>query len=241
MSAFRSWGTTDRGPVRPTNEDAFVDRCDLGLWAVADGLGGHEAGEFASGLIAQELENIPPGLEGEEMAATVRRRLHATHKELLAGAAALGPHATIASTVVAALARGDRYTILWAGDSRAYLLRGGKLRQVTKDHSLVQEMVDSGKLSVTLAERHPRANVITRAVGIASRTLDLDAVYGQLDDGDRLLLCSDGLNKAIDDSRIAALTSSPSPAQALVEEALRAGARDNVTAVVIEALGRDAN
>ena len=146
-----------------------------------------------------------------------------------------GPAGMIASTVVVLLVRDGHFVCLWAGDSRAYLLRDSAMSQITRDHSLVQALVDSGALSETEAERHPQANVITRAVGADEPGLSLDKVTGKLMHGDRFLLCSDGLCKALDAATIATLMADPAdPANVLINAALHVGARDNVTAVVVQ-------
>jgi protein phosphatase/serine/threonine-protein phosphatase Stp1 len=236
MTRFRSCAATDAGPRRQHNEDSYVDRPDLGLWAVADGAGGHQAGEVASAMIREALEAIPPGLDGNRLLAEVRGRLLDVHAALRAEAARRGPGAMIASTVAVLLARGDHFAALWAGDSRIYLLRDGVLSQITRDHSLVQEMVDAGALTPEAAERHPHANIITRAVGAGDEPLVLDKVTGTGLPGDRYLLCSDGLSKTLPEAEIAALLAAPesvAPAQRLLEAALAREAADNVTAVAI--------
>ena len=168
MEQFRAWAVTHPGTVRDHNEDAYVNRPDLGLWAVADGAGGHDAGEVASGLIATALDSIPPELSAEETLTQVRMRMAATHAALRERAARQG-NGMIASTVVVLIARHGHFACLWAGDSRAYLLRDGALARVTRDHSLVQELVDGGQITDAEAKNHPRANVITRAVGAEVR------------------------------------------------------------------------
>jgi serine/threonine-protein phosphatase Stp1 len=120
-----------------------------------------------------------------------------THRALREEAARRGGNTMIASTLVALLARGDHFACLWAGDSRAYMLRDGEMRQITKDHSLVQELVDNGTIAAEDAEHHPHANVITRAIGADIDDLVLDKVSGRLQQGDRFLLCSDGLCKTV--------------------------------------------
>lgn len=223
---------THVGAVRKHNEDAVVARADLGLWAVADGAGGHGAGDEASAAIAEALNAIPPGLAAAEMLAQLRLRIAAVHAALQGMAAARGGERLIASTIVALLLRGEYFAALWAGDSRLYLLRGGALSRVTRDHSVVQEMVDAGTLAAEEAERHPHANIITRAVG-QEGALELDKIAGRLHAGDTFLLCSDGLFKDMDEPRIAALLAQGADAQALVEAAVAAGGRDNVSAVVL--------
>ena len=235
---LRSWAMTHPGPKRKHNEDAYVDRPDLGVWAVADGAGGHHAGEVASGMIREALEAIPPELSASELLAEVRGRIVQTHEWLRREAERRGPNVVIASTVVVLLARNDHFACLWAGDSRAYLLRNGVLQQITRDHSLVQELVDSGMIRPEEAEHHPRANVITRAVGAELDDFVLDKVSGPIRPGDRFLLCSDGLSKTLPEDELAALlgeTDGVPPAQSLIAAALAMNVSDNVTAVAIEA------
>lgn len=227
---------THPGAVRKRNEDSLVHRPDIGLWAVADGAGGHGAGDVASQAVAAALEAIPPGLSPAELLAQVRLRLTATHQALQHQAAEAGGNRVIATTVVALMARHGHFACLWAGDSRAYLLREGVLQRVTRDHSLVQEMVDQGTLSEEEAEQHPQANVILRAVG-ASGELVLDKVSGRLAPGDRLMLCSDGLFKALPEAEIHAMLQDDAAAAQLVEAAVARGARDNVSAVMLRVVG----
>ncbi len=235
---FRSWAASHPGSVRSHNEDAYVDRPEIGLWAVADGAGGHEAGEVASARIKQALDDIPAGLNAAEMIAQVRLRISAAHAWLREEAGRRGPRAMIASTVAVLLARDGHFACLWAGDSRIYLLRDGVLSQVTRDHSLVQELVDAGAINAEDAEGHPRANVITRAVGADAETLDLDKVTQRTQQGDRFLLCSDGLFKVLAEPDVRALLGVPgheSPPDCLIEAALSRHASDNVTAIAVEA------
>lgn len=241
MSAvqLRSWSMSHPGMKRKHNEDAYVDRPDLGVWAVADGAGGHHAGEVASGMIRESLEAIPSGLSASELLAEVRMRIEATHEALRAEALRRGPDVIIASTVVVMMARNDYFACLWAGDSRAYLLRNGVLQQITRDHSLVQELVESGAIRPEDAEHHPRANVITRAVGAELDEFVLDKVSGRIQAGDRFLLCSDGLSKTVPEGELTALLADDAgvpPPQTLVAAALALDASDNVTAVAVEAV-----
>ena len=237
------WALTHPGSVRKYNEDAMVCRPDTGLWAVADGAGGHRTGDVASGMIATSLDGIPPALSAEECLGQVRLRLSAVHVALRERAIREGGHGSmIASTVVVLLIRNGHFVCLWAGDSRAYLVRNGVMEQITRDHSLVQSLVDAGDLSAAEAERHPQANVITRAVGSDDPTLELDKVTGTLTPGDRFLLCSDGLCKTLDNETMAGLAADrDAPADRLIAAALAAGARDNLTAVVVEPVTEHAN
>ena len=237
FTGFACWTLTHQGAVRSHNEDRFVSRPEIGLWAVADGAGGHEAGEVASGMIADALGSIPGALSAEETMTQVRMRMQATHQALHVKAAAMGERATIASTVVALIARDGHFACLWAGDSRAYLLRDGAMTQITRDHSLVQALVDDGAITEDEAERHPQANVITRAVGAGTDALELDKVTGRLAAGDRFLLCSDGLCKTLAAGEIEQLLALDEPAARLVRAALDRAVRDNVTAVALEVDG----
>lgn len=235
---YRCWAATHSGAVRTHNEDGYVNRPDLGLWAVADGAGGHDSGEVASAQVVAALDALPPGLSAGPALAEVRQRIDAAHAALRAEAARRGEGALIATTAVVLLVRNDHFACLWAGDSRAYLLRGGALVQVSRDHSLVQDLVESGAITADQAEGHPHANVITRAVGAGTEALELEKRSGALYAGDRLLLCSDGLCKTLPDAAIALLlgTDEDAPAERLVLAALAAHASDNITAVTIEVL-----
>ncbi len=236
--ALHSWAASDSGPTRSHNEDAFVDRPDLGVWAVADGAGGHDAGEVASAMIAEALGAIPPGLGAVDALAEIRTRIGAVHAALLAEAASRGPDVIIASTAVIVCARGAHFACLWAGDSRAYLLSGGTLSQITRDHSLVQELVDAGQIPAEAAESHPHANIVTRAVGAGeAEEFALDKVTDELRPGERILLCSDGLSKSVPQEMIASLLGEvdDDPARRLIAAAVARQTNDNVTAVVIEA------
>ncbi len=231
-----TWAQTHVGTVRRHNEDAYLCRPDLGLWAVADGAGGHQSGELASGMIAAALDRLEPGLTAAELLPRVRVAMNETHTALLHEAGLRGAGTVIASTVVILVLRDTHFACLWAGDSRAYLLRQGALTQITRDHSLVQDLVDEGRLSLAAAEHHPQANVITRALGADGLDLELDKTIGTIEPGDRFLLCSDGLSKTLPVSEIAALLGAPDgvpPTELLIAAALARKGSDNVTAVVV--------
>lgn len=233
---IRSWASTHAGTRRADNEDIFVNRPDLGLWAVADGAGGHEDGALASGRIAEALNSLDAALSAGEMLAEVRSRIEAVHSGLLDEAARRGPDILIASTLVILILREAHFACLWAGDSRAYRLRDGALHRITRDHSLVQEMLDAGEIAADEAEGHPHANVVTRAVGAGPDAVLLDKTTDLLCPGDRFLLCSDGLTKALPEQEIAALLeeAGETVAEGLVAAALGRHASDNVTAVAVE-------
>ncbi len=235
---MQSCHATHPGTKRSGNEDSFVDRPDLGLWAVADGAGGHQAGEVASAMIAAALEQVPPGLDAQMLLGEVRTRIDEVHAALLAEQRRRGPEAMIASTAVILCVRGAHFACLWAGDSRAYRFADGVLEQISRDHSLVQELVDAGQIPPEAAESHPDANIITRAIGAAnedgSAGVRLDKATDTLRDGERFLLCSDGLTKCVPEVEIAALMANDGNVAAqLVDAALARQARDNVTVVVV--------
>jgi protein phosphatase/serine/threonine-protein phosphatase Stp1 len=232
---FHSSAASHPGAVRDHNEDRFVNRPDLGLWAVADGAGGHQAGEVAASLVADTLRAVPAGLGSAALLAEVRLRIERAHKRLQEEAARRGGD-ILATTVVVLLARAGHYACLWAGDSRAYLLRGGVLIQVSRDHSFVQELLDAGEITPAEAAVHPRANIITRAVGARDAIVNLDKVTDRLRSGDRFLLCSDGVSKTLAEGAIARLLAEgdDAPAPRLIAAALHGQADDNVTAVVVE-------
>ena len=232
MAALRSFAVTDKGTVRPHNEDTFVDAPALGLFAVADGAGGHAAGELASGMLAEALSVLSANLAPAEALAQIRLAVLAVHTALRAEAARRGD-SMIASTLVVLLIRSGHFAALWAGDSRIYLLRAGILSQVTRDHSLVQALLDQGAITPEQALTHPQGNVITRAIGAPDDDGELDKAIGPAKAGDIFLLCSDGLTKVLDDATIAKLLVAPDPARALIQAALAGDARDNVTAVVV--------
>jgi len=233
---YTSAALSDVGRVRSLNEDSFLDRPDIGLWVVADGMGGHDAGDFASGLIVERLDKLQPPSSARSFLNEVKRLLIEVNDELRRRAQALGEDCVIGSTVVAFLIYGRHYACLWAGDSRIYRLHRGRLQRLTRDHSYVQEMIDSGVLTPDEAAEHPQGNVITRAVG-AAEELRLDSDYAELMDEDIVMLCSDGLSGAVDDVEICQLLREKLVDEcptALVNLALDKGSTDNVTVVVLK-------
>ena len=231
---FESSAVTHVGMVRKVNEDAVLDQSGRGMWAVADGMGGHAAGDFASRTIVQTLSRLPPAPTISVYVRSVQTSLQHIN-ELLRQEAARRERETIGATVAVLVAAADELACLWAGDSRLYRFRRPKLEQLTRDHSYVQELVDAGALSPEEAQRHPMGNVVTRAVG-AHETLEVDAHPVITRPGDVLLLCTDGLSKVVSDDEIAQVLATRRPAEAtreLVNLALLRGAPDNVSLVVV--------
>ena len=230
---FESAALTHPGCIRSLNEDACLDRPDIGLWAVADGMGGHSIGEVASATVVGALNAVTDFASPFVFRKAVRSALLAANAQLHDKAATelLG---TVGSTVVTLLVHHGHYACMWAGDSRAYLIRRGNLEPLTRDHSLVQELVDRGEIDAASARTHRHANIVTRAVGAGSR-LELDACFGHLEPGDCFVLCSDGLG-VLSDKEIAGLVDrrlASESAEALLALALDRGARDNVSCIVV--------
>lgn len=235
-SLAASVGTTHTGTVRASNQDALLRRDDAGVWCVADGMGGHESGELASQMIVAALDALTLPAALEERLDLIEDTLHQVHADIVDYARLHLDGRTMGSTVVV-LALDERIgACLWAGDSRLYRWRAGELVLLTEDHSQVNELLARGMLTPEEAADYPDGHVITRAVG-ASQSIYMDAVVVMPEAGDRLLLCSDGLTGALDEAVIAQVCAEMPLAQVtdeLIARALTAGARDNVTAVVVE-------
>ncbi len=264
----RAFGLTDRGLVRSSNEDHFLV-AELGrtLWVnqtslpqaatqhgrgrgllllVADGMGGHAAGEVASALSVEVVEAFIlellrrfSNLQAEDehgVLADLRQAVLWADARVLQEAARNPEFAGMGTTLTLAFASGSRLFVLHAGDSRCYLYRGGGLEQLTEDHTLVAELVGRGAIEPQEARRHKWRHVVTNVLGAHGAKLRVDVGKVQLEPGDVALLCSDGLTDMLDDARIAAaLTAEPDPEAAcrrLVAEANAAGGKDNITAVV---------
>ena len=230
---WSSASRSDVGMVRKLNEDSVLDLPERGVWLVADGMGGHAAGDFASGAIVSALAGISPPASLGALIGEVRERLQAVNRQLNEEARSRRER-VIGSTVVVLLVFGGHGVVVWAGDSRAYLYRRGELTQLTRDHSQVEELVRLGLLAPEQVEGHPAANVITRAIGVADN-LDLDSEMVAIAEDDTFLLCSDGLYRELDDNAIKAalaLGDCQQACDALTEAALAQGARDNVSVIV---------
>jgi len=224
---------THTGWVRELNEDSHLSLPKHGLWVVADGMGGHEAGEVASGIAIREISrSIEQGMPLVDAIETAHRAIQT--------AALQGEgDANMGSTVVAAKLDGLRYEIAWVGDSRVYLWNG-MLQQLTTDHSYVQLLLKAGLITESEIIGHPSSNIITQALGVGGSekaNIKIDIVSGVLGERDTLLLCSDGLSGEVTDDRIAAILSETTDAQTRVDQliaaALKAGGKDNITVIVL--------
>jgi serine/threonine protein phosphatase PrpC len=233
---WQSAQQTHRGKHRRHNEDAVLSRSSAGLWVVADGMGGHEAGEVASQAITGALAALPLAGSLSSRVDRVEDALLAVNDQLRAHALGQGLGATVGSTVVAMLTAAGVGVALWAGDSRLYRLRDGRLEQVTRDHNPVSDLLDSG--AVTEAEAlAAETNVITRAVG-GQQQLFLDIAVFDVSPEDTFLLCSDGLYRdlALEEmTEVLCGPTSPWMAEQLLERALRGPALDNISLVVTRA------
>jgi serine/threonine protein phosphatase PrpC len=213
----------------------MLARSDSGLWAVADGMGGHDAGEVASALVVEVLKQVHADAELDARLEDVRAALHSANHRLQSMAQDGGSQRTIGSTIVLMAADDTSFACLWAGDSRAYRARGGVLEQITRDHSLVQQLVESGDIDPRQAAHHPNANIILRAVG-ASPELELDRAGGELRAGDVFLLASDGLTRLLSDGELLAELGSQdleAAADRMIATCLARKAPDNVTFVIV--------
>ncbi|TDX67024.1 protein phosphatase [Methylosinus sp. sav-2] len=233
LRPMRAFALSDKGRVRAENEDNFLSKPHMGLFAVADGMGGHAAGATASAVVVDSLSRVAPQGAAAELRRQCEAALQGAHRDIQRQAALRGV-GTMGSTVVMLLTFDRYYACLWAGDSRAYLLRGGDIVQITIDHTEAEQLLADGVLTPEEARNWPRRNVITRAVG-AGETLALDFVNGELFEGDMFVLCSDGLTGHVTAAEIAGLASGRAPEEAcraLIDLALARGGTDNVTVLV---------
>ena len=230
----RSASATHTGGVRKVNEDSLLERGEAAVWSVADGMGGHENGQWASQIVVAALAGVP--LTGADLAsdiAAIAAAIQEANATIFNTAREAGVQ--MGSTVAVLHVAGDRFACAWAGDSRAYLMRDGALHRLTVDHTQVQEMVERGLLTPEEAVRHPMSHILARAVGVEAE-LVLDAVSDAVRPRDVFLLCSDGLTGVVSDPEIAErLAQSPVDAacRRLIELVLSRGAPDNVTVVAV--------
>jgi serine/threonine protein phosphatase Stp1 len=231
---FECASRTHVGLKRKINEDSILVETERGLWVVADGMGGHEAGEVASAMVVDALRALPRTGDIDQLAASADEALSATNRELIRLAQSNGLGKSIGTTVVGLAISDGQFRCFWSGDSRGYRLRDGMISRVTRDHSLVQQLVDSGILKEEEAELHENSSVITRAVGVAEQ-FSVDVVGGETQAGDLFLLASDGLTRVVNDREIAIELERSPPEQAadnLLQMVLERGAPDNVSIII---------
>lgn len=239
VSPLEYSATTHPGLLRDNNEDTYLCLPEAGLWLVADGMGGHEAGEVASAIVrdtvAQKIKTNPN--------AELGMSIQAAHKAILNSAASGIGAIGMGSTVVALQSRDKYFQIAWVGDSRAYLWtpdkKGGHLERLSTDHSYVQMLVEKGVISPDEADNHPEKNIITQCLGMQElNQVAVDLIQGQWQQGQWILLCSDGLTDEMNDQAIAQILSeaenSLTAVDQLLHSALIKGGHDNITLQIIE-------
>jgi serine/threonine protein phosphatase PrpC len=230
---FDTGSATHVGKVRDHNEDNLLTRPEIGIWAVADGMGGHDAGDLASTIVIDALQSIEPARSAAELLARCEGGVVNANATLIEIGRRRG--ATIGTTVAVLLTHDAHFACVWSGDSRIYLVRNAAISLQSRDHTVVQDLVTAGQLSPAEARNAPGRNVITRAIGIGDDP-ELEIRDGALRAGDVFVLCSDGLTAHVEDGEILEQVIS-APAQqacdALIELTLSRGAVDNVTIVVV--------
>ncbi len=228
-----SVGGTHVGCKRTNNEDSLCLRPERCLWAVADGMGGHENGEWASARIIEALERLVVPDDFDEACTAIADAVHQANAAIFAEAQSRGVR--MGSTVVVLYLNHGRFALFWVGDSRGYVLRDGTLHQLTRDHSQVQAMVDNGLITPEEAAGHPMGHVLARAVGVQSG-LEIDVIADDAEPGDVFLLCSDGLTARLSDDDLAVMLSdraSQETLERMIATTLERGAPDNVTAILV--------
>lgn len=232
---YRSAPRTHVGLVRKANEDSMLARDEVALWVVADGMGGHDNGQWASQTLVAQFAALNLHINRNARGAAIVHAIQEGNRAI--NEAAVAANKQMGTTVVVVHCDADDVLLLWVGDSRIYRLRGGAFTQMSRDHTLVQDLVDRGALAADEAESHPMSHVLSRAVGTEA-TLRYETLVEKAQAGDRYVLCSDGLTKCVSDARMAAILSSGSidvAADRLIAETLEAGAPDNTTVVVLSA------
>ena len=235
--AFRinNYSLTNKGRIRTLNEDRYFADPNIGVWAVADGMGGHDAGDVASEAIVQELASLPASLSAPMLNDAFTDRIARANARIRQVSHERG-NIVIGSTIVGLLVHGMSYRCIWSGDSRAYLLRGDTLVQLSRDHTELQELLDQGLLTAEEAEIYPRKNVITHAIGVADEVY-LEAADGDILPGDTFLLCSDGLTTHVSSLEIGEVMAGRRVreiCETLIDLTLERGGTDNVTICAIQ-------
>ena len=227
---------THVGLRRKVNEDSIAVRTDRGLWAVADGMGGHDAGDVASATVTEALMKLPIVYSLDALAEAAVAALETVNQKLIDLAQSTNESRTIGSTVVGLAIAGRQFRCFWAGDSRAYRVRERQIERLTRDHSLVQDLVNAGMMNPQEAETHPNSNVITRAVGVVE-DLRVEVVSGEVMPGDQYLLASDGLTRLVGDEELVTELLTQRAAEAadrLIEIVLSRGAPDNISIIIVD-------
>jgi serine/threonine protein phosphatase Stp1 len=230
---FSTVAVTHTGLIRSANEDSYLNREEAGLWLVADGMGGHANGQWASNTVVAAIAAAPLSANFDADVLEVTGAIHRANEVIFTTSQQQG--ARMGSTAVALCLAGDRFACIWAGDSRIYLLRDGRLYRMTRDHTQVEELLERGILTPAEAAHHPMSHVLSRAVGVEAE-LNLDAVSDIALPRDIFLLCSDGLSGVVSEEEICerlANFSAQSACQRLLDLTLSRGAPDNVTFIAV--------
>ncbi|MDT8857528.1 protein phosphatase 2C domain-containing protein [Paracoccaceae bacterium Fryx2] len=235
MTIIRHSALTHIGRVRRINEDSILALPDQKIWVVADGMGGHEGGDFASQTVVEAVAALPPDLEPAQRMQALRAAVLQAHDTIRAETLRRGAK-VVGATVVALMLTDGHFVAFWAGDSRLYRFRDGTIEMLTTDHSTVAALVAAGSMTWDEAEYHPQSNAITRAVGVGEE-LDLDKVRGEVRPGDRFLICSDGLTKYAGFEtlrRTVGRAPIETVCEGLVQMALDGGGADNISVIVVD-------
>ena len=228
---MKMYGATDIGLVRSSNQDNFYIDSNVKWAVVADGMGGHNGGETASSMAVEEIKKSMS--QGVGLKESIANANTVVYKKAVETPGLLG----MGTTVVLCEILGSRANIAHVGDSRAYIYSNGDLKQITKDHSIVQQLIDSGTITEEQAKYHPQRNLITRAVGTEKNIL-VDYDTHEISKGDYILICSDGLSSYVEESKISEIMANTKTSEIvpkLIDEANQNGGRDNITVVIIKA------
>lgn len=232
-----SYAITHRGAVRQLNEDAHVEINSHNLWVVADGMGGHEAGDYASQLVVDVIKTSVQNLSINELtSAHIVSAIEEANQQLNEHSRSYLDDKTAGSTVVVLFIKEEVFTIVWVGDSRAYLYRNGILTQISRNHSQVNELLAAGAITEKEVKNHPLSNVITRAVGV-TKDIEVEVIQDVINKDDLFLLCSDGLTGELSDEDITLVLDPKNiidSGMALMHSSLVRGARDNVTCILVK-------
>jgi serine/threonine protein phosphatase PrpC len=234
LGMFDTGAGTHVGRVRQRNEDRYLSMPASGLWAVADGMGGHEDGEYASQTIVDALGAIQPATSAADLLARCEQQIVEANAQLRDVSRERGG-AILGATIAVLLTFDRHYACIWSGDSRIYVVRGGVITQLSRDHTEVQQLLAQGTITPEEAETWPGKNVVTRAIGVFDQP-ELELASGPLEAGDSFIICSDGLTHHVKDDEIlryVASSASQQACDALIDLTLARGAVDNVTVVIV--------
>ena len=242
---IHSHGVSDTGRVRTKNEDSILVHEDENVWVVADGMGGHHAGDFASQTITNNLGLFKQHASLDDSILLLEENIHNSNAMIRKKSGKLGRNATIGSTVVCVYIWNNFLFTFWAGDSRLYRYRNSVLERLTEDHSYVEELVRMGKIEAKDAEEHPAANVVLKAVGIDDN-LRMDFDFFEMQEGDVYIICSDGLYKDLEEERLAPIIEShledmTELSEKLLSSSLDAGGTDNTSIIAMKICQKEAD